>query len=100
MLAEANGVDVKHNLIQGVVLKTAPQGHVLELEPDVPKAKFLVNQILDTLEVFNKDIIAPEILFRPNTKHYLCSPKYCSFHGKTCEATGGCARPTQVQVPK
>lgn len=98
MLAVANGVDVQHNLIHGVVLKAKPQSHIMELEPDIPKAKFLVNMLLDTLDVFHKDIIAPELLFRPNTKHYLCSPKYCSFYGKKCPATGGQVRPTQVDV--
>ena len=89
MLAIANGVDVQHNLIQGVVLKAKPQGHILELESDVDQAKYLVNSILDTLDVYHKNIIDPNVLFRPNTKHYLCSPKYCSFYGKTCDATGG-----------
>lgn len=98
MLAQANGIDVQHNCIQGVVLKTKPQGHILELEPNVPQAKLLVNTILDTLKVFHKDIIDPNILFRPNTKHYLCSPKYCSFYGKSCTATGGQAEPTQHVV--
>ena len=98
MLAQANGVPVEHNLIQGVVLKTQPQGHILEMASDIPQAKFLVNSILDTLEVYHKDIIDPEILFRPNTKHYLCSPKYCSFYGTTCTATGGQGRPEQHVV--
>jgi hypothetical protein len=98
MLAQANGIDVKYNLIQGVVLKTQPQGHIMEMESDIPQAKFLVNSILDTLEVYHKDIIDPEILFRPNTKHYLCTPKYCSFYGKSCTATGGQGRPTQHVV--
>jgi hypothetical protein len=98
MLAQANGIDVKYNLIQGVVLKTQPQGHIMEMESDIPQAKFLVNSILDTLEIYHKNIIDPRILFRPNTKHYLCTPKYCSFYGTTCDATGGQGRPIQHVV--
>lgn len=89
LLAQANGYDIQYNLIQGVVLKTQPQGHILTLEPDVDQAKFFINMILDTLDVFYKDIVPAEVLFRPNTKHYLCTPKYCSKYGKTCPATGG-----------
>jgi hypothetical protein len=100
MLAQANGVNVKHNVIQGVVLKAKPQGHILELESNIPQAKHAINMMLDTLGIFHKDLMAPEILFRPNTKHFLCSPRYCSFYGKTCPATGGQARPVQVDVPK
>jgi len=95
ILANANGCNVKHNLIQGVVLKTKPQGHILELEPDEAKAKRLVNVMLDTLDVFYEDKIAPEVLFRPNPKHYLCSEKYCTFYGTSCPATGGEVRPKQ-----
>ena len=98
LLAVANGVDVKYNNIQGVVLKKQPQGHILTLEPDVPQAKYLINTILDTLDVFQQDLVAPEVLFRPNTKNYLCSPKYCTFYGKTCPATGGCSTPKQHVV--
>lgn len=98
MLAQANGVDVQYNTIQGVVLKKVPEGHTMEMPTDIPKAKILVNMILDTLDVFHQDIVAPEVLFRPNTKHYLCSPKYCALYGKTCPATGGTAKPTQVAV--
>lgn len=98
LLANANGVNVQHNLIQGVVLKTKPQGHILELEPDEAKAKRLVNVMLDTLDVFYEDKVDPSILFRPNPKHYLCSVKYCTFYGKSCPATGGELKPKQHTV--
>lgn len=86
-LAEANGVKVHTNRIQGVVLTKTPKAMILEMETDVPKAKFLVNTILATITEAMKDLVPIELLFRCNTKHYLCSPKYCSFHGTSCPAT-------------
>ena len=63
LLAEANGQIVKHNLIQGVVLKAKPEGTILTLEPDVERAKFSVNTILDVTDVFSQQIVHPDILF-------------------------------------
>jgi len=85
-LAEANGHPVSHNMIQAVVLKKKPDCHLLELEPNVDQAKYLVNNILDTLEVAVKDIVPIDVLFKCNTKYYLCSEKYCTLHG-SCPAT-------------
>lgn len=86
-LAEANGVPVVQNRIQGVVLTKQPKALILDMETDVPKAKYLVNTILDTITEAMKDLVPIELLFRCNTKHYLCSPKYCSFYGTSCPAT-------------
>lgn len=99
ILAEANGHDIKHNLIQGVVLKIKPDGHILEMTPQVDRTKYLINKLLGTLEVFHDDMIDPSILFRPNTKHYLCSPKYCALYGNGCPATSSNAQ-TAVIKPK
>lgn len=79
-LAQSNGVDVKHNLIQQVVLKKQPEGAILTLEPDVDYAKGLVNGILDTLDIVAKDIVPIEYLFRGNPKHVYCSDKFCAFY--------------------
>lgn len=87
-LAEANGMPVEHNLIQAVVLKASPEGSVLSLEPDVAQAKFLINHMLDTLEVLVTDKIRPELLLRGNPKYYLCSEKYCAQY-KTCPFVRG-----------
>lgn len=87
-LAEANGRTVKHNLIQGVVLKAKPEGHIMELKPEMDKAKMLVNTMLDVAEVFSKQIIHPDVLFRGNPKYYLCSDKYCALHS-TCPYVKG-----------
>jgi hypothetical protein len=81
-LAEKNGVNVKENQIHGVVLKKVPEGTVIPAAIDVPQAKSTVNTLLDTLEVYNEDIVDPDILFRGNPKYYLCSPKYCSFYNE------------------
>lgn len=87
-LAEANGIEVEQNLIQGVVLNKNPSGTILKLEPKVKMAKYLVNSILDTLEVHHKGIVDPKVLFRGNPKYYLCDNRYCSLH-KTCPFANG-----------
>ena len=81
-------------MIQSVVLKKEPACHILELEPNVDQAKYLVNNLLDTLEIAAKGSVPMEVLFRCNTKYYLCSEKYCSLHG-SCPATK-----TTVKHPK
>jgi hypothetical protein len=80
-LAQANGVDVKHNLIQGVVLgKRDVTGMILDMPTDVPQAKNLVNGMLDTLDLIAKDIVPIETILRGNPKYYLCSNKYCALY--------------------
>ena len=80
-LAEANGVNVKHSVIQGVVLrKKEAEGMVLQQPTDVPQAKALVNSMLDTLDVIYKDIVPIETILRGNPKYYLCQPQYCSLY--------------------
>lgn len=79
-LAVANGVDVKHNLIQSVVLKKQPEGAILSLEPDVDQAKHLINTMLDTLDLIAKDVAPAETILRGNPKYYLCSEKYCALY--------------------
>jgi hypothetical protein len=86
-LAQENGVDVQMSLIQNVVLKAKPEGHVMEASINVDQAKGIVNQLLDVLEVANQDIVNPDILFRGNPKYYLCSPKYCAFYNE-CKFVG------------
>ncbi len=80
MLAMANGVDVKHNTIQNVVLKASPEGSVLPMETDVEQGKALVNTLLDTLDVAMQDKIPLEVLFRGNPRYMLCSNKYCNLY--------------------
>ena len=82
LLAEANGRTVNHNLIQGIVLKTRPEGHIMELTPQVDRAKFAVNTILDTLEAFYTQKIRPSLLFRGNNKYYLCDQRYCAHYAE------------------
>ena len=74
--------------IQNVVLKKKPEGHVMDCNINIPKAKSLVNTLLDTLDVYKKkDIVDPNILFRGNSKYWLCSPKYCAFYNN-CKFVG------------
>lgn len=80
-LAQANGVDVQHNLIQGVVLgKRDVYGTVLPMETEVDKAKTMVNGMLDTLSLIATDTVPIDLILRGNPKYYLCSAKYCSLY--------------------
>lgn len=88
LLAEENGYDIKHNLIQGVVLKAKPEGHILELDANIPKAKAAVNSLLTTLDAFASGNVRPSLLFRGNPKYYLCDNKYCAFYND-CPFTQG-----------
>lgn len=99
-LAQANGVTVNENHIHGVVLgKREVAGTALDMTNliDTDKAKYLVNTILDTLDILAEDKIAPELILRPNPKYYLCSKKYCSLYG-SCPATTTKSKPTKVAV--
>ena len=87
-LAIANGIDVKHNLIQQVVLKKEPEGSILQLEANIPQAKYLVNSLLDTLDLVYKDVAPIETILRPNPKHIFCSARFCAHHS-TCPAITG-----------
>ena len=95
MLAQANGVDVQHNLIQGVVLKKVPEGMILPMEANVPQAKSLINIMLDTLDLVAKDVAPIETILRPNSKHFLCSERFCALYG-SCPATSDMHT---IQVP-
>lgn len=82
-LAEANGETVKRNLIQGVILgKKKVSGSIDLLEPNVAQAKAIINNMLDTLDVYKTGTVDPKVLFRGNPKHYLCSDLYCKFRPK------------------
>ncbi len=94
-LAEANGETINDNLIQQVVLTKQPTGAILQLEPDIEQAKYLVNGILDVMDVIAKDIVPIETLLRPNPKHVFCSEKFCA-HYNTCPAIKGNLQPEKV----
>jgi hypothetical protein len=94
-LANANGENIKSNLIQQVVLKKEPEGAILQLEPDIEQAKWLVNGILDTMDLIAKDIVPIEQILRPNPKHVFCSEKFCAHHS-TCPAVRGNLQPENV----
>lgn len=96
-LAVANGHDIKHNLIQSVVLKKVPEGMILPMEPEIDQVKQLVNIMLDTLDVVHKDIIPIETILRPNPKYMFCSDKFCKFYGN-CPATNSRKSFTKVQL--
>lgn len=80
MLVVESGQPVERNLIQGVVLKKATEGTILEAPTNLEKAKYLVNNLLDVTELLHTDKIDPNVLFRGNPKHHFCSPKFCAFY--------------------
>lgn len=88
LLANSNGYNIQHNLIQQIVLKKVPEGAILQLEADIPQAKYLVNTLLDTLDLVYQDIAPIETILRPNPKHIFCSEKFCAHYG-TCPAIKG-----------
>jgi len=99
-LAMENGVDVKHNLIQSVVLKKVPEGAILPMESNVPQAKDLVNIMLDTLDLVMLDVAPIESILRPNPKYMFCSKRFCAFYGKCPGTMQQIQRPTTIPVTK
>lgn len=96
-LAEANGKPVESNLIQGVVLKKQPEGHILPMKTNVEQAKAQVNTMLDTLELATNTSVPLELLFRGNPKYYLCSNKYCALYS-TCPFVKGNIEPAKPKL--
>lgn len=96
MLAKANGVPVKHNLIQGIVLKKQPEGEILTMQVDEELAKFRVNGMLDVLDAIHGGTPA-HLLLRGNPSDNMCSPKYCSLYNNGCPYVRGEAK-TSVEV--
>lgn len=89
IIAKANNFDVQHNTIQSVVLaKKEVSGSVLSLQTNEDKAKYLINHMLDVLEIVAEDKIPAHHLLRGNPGYYLCSPKYCA-HYATCPFVNG-----------
>lgn len=96
-LALANGYDIKHNLIQAIVLKKVPEGMILPMEAEVDQVKALVNIMLDTLDVVHQDIIPIEQILRPNPKYMFCTEKFCKFYGD-CPATNARKAYAKIQL--
>lgn len=97
-LATENGHEVKHNLIQSVVLKKVPEGSIIPMESNVPQAKQLVNTILDTLDLVLLDIAPIETILRPNHKYMFCSARFCTFYGKCPSTMAQELKPVTVAV--
>lgn len=98
MLANANGRNIEHNLIQQVVLTKNPTGAILQLEADIAQAKYLINGMLDVMDLLAKDVAPIETILRPNPKHIFCSERFCP-HYKCCPAVrGNLAKVQQVPV--
>ena len=88
ILAEANGVHIEKQRIQAVAFTKQPMGYMLELEPNVPRTKYLINHLLDTLDAFHEGV-DPKLLFRGNPKYMFCSDKFCTLHSKGCPYANG-----------
>ncbi len=76
-LVESSGITIEESRIQGIVLTKTPYYQILELNPNIDRAKHLVNIMLDTLQEFYEGG-NPEVLFRGNTKHQYCSRMFCA----------------------
>ena len=99
-LANENGIDVAHNLIQSVVLKKVPEGSIIPMQSNVPQAKDLVNIMLDTLDLVIQDVAPIETILRPNPKYMFCSAKFCEFYGKCPGTMQQIQRPTTIATTK
>lgn len=88
ILAEANGIKVKQNLIQNVTLTKVPVGVIEEIPTSIPQTKYIINHMLDKLDLLQQDKASPETLFSGNPKYYLCSNIYCALY-KTCPFVNG-----------
>lgn len=101
-LANANGLDVKHNLIQSIVFKRNgdAEGAIYSMDEhiSVEQAKKSVNTMLDVLDVVHQDIIPIETLLRGNPKYYLCSPKYCALYNDCPFVQGKDTKKVQVAL--
>lgn len=95
MLAQANGVDVKTNLIQNVIFTKVPKGEILSMPTDIPQAKLLVNGMLDTLDLVLKDVAPIETILRGNPKYHFCGERFCA-HYNTCPFISGEEAPAET----
>ncbi len=88
-LVEANNHEVAANTIQGITLgKSKVEGNTLPLQTNVEQAKFMINGILDKLDIMQQDMVPRHVLFQGNPKSYLCSEKWCP-NFKTCPFAQG-----------
>jgi len=99
-LAQENGIDVQHNLIQSVILKKVPEGAIIPMEANVPQAKALVNIMLDTLDLVMKDVAPIETILRPNPKYMFCSQRFCAFYGKCPGTMDSIRQPKTIAATK
>lgn len=87
-ILEKNGLDIKTNLIQGVViLKSGVSGSINSLEPKREQVRVLMDNLLKRLRLVWEGA-DPDLIFPGNPLHYLCSPKYCAMHS-TCKFVNG-----------
>lgn len=96
-VAEENGHTIDYCLLQGVVFTKKPKGTIVSLEPNIPRAKYAVNNMLATLRAFY-DGGDPDVLFPGNTGYYLCSQMYCGFYDSCKFVNGDVAPPQQEQI--
>lgn len=99
-LAQENGINIKYNLIQSVVLKKVPEGSIIGMDSNIPQAKTLVNSILDTLNLVVKDVAPIETILRGNPKYMFCSAKWCEFHAECPFSSGKIEAAPEVKTLK
>lgn len=97
ILALANGIDVKYNQIHSVVLKKAPEGSIIGMNEviNIDRTKYLINSMLDTLDLVMKDAAPIETVLRGNPNYMFCSNKFCA-HYQSCPFVKGEAKAIQL----
>lgn len=71
-----------HNIVNG------KEALILPAPLSKQQVKFIINNLIDTIELMYEKDIKPEILFKGNPKSYLCSELYCDNY-KTCPFVRG-----------
>jgi len=80
LIEKLDNVEVKKAEIHNIV--DTKLAAVLPLELHKKQVKYIINNLIDTLEVMQEGKVAPEILFKGNPQSFLCDKKYCDFYDK------------------
>lgn len=77
LLCEHHKINIEKCYIQGIILKAQPEGCVQEVHINKAQVLYIINSMLDALDLYSTDMVDPDTIFGGNPKYYLCTPKYC-----------------------
>ncbi len=86
-LANKNGMNVKHNMIHGVIFVANPYVQIFEMDSNEEMMTHVINGLLAKLDLVY-DGADPDVIFHGNTSDYLCSNLYCGSRN-TCPFVHG-----------